>query len=114
VATRLLPVENIVTIDSVHWLRYGAVSVLKEKLSYPSEVVQFLRFLRRELYNELHGIYPFPLTNGSALQKEVPVGWGAVVFAEVYAICEAAFFPGTPFDLAAGFAFGPWIGSSPL
>eukprot|EP01102_Stenamoeba_stenopodia_P018042 TRINITY_DN6565_c0_g1_i1.p1 TRINITY_DN6565_c0_g1~~TRINITY_DN6565_c0_g1_i1.p1 ORF type:complete len:407 (-),score=75.32 TRINITY_DN6565_c0_g1_i1:91-1311(-) len=46
------------------------------------------------------------------LDKEVPVGWGAVVFAEVYAICEAAFLPGTPFDLAAGFAFGPWIGSA--
>jgi uncharacterized membrane protein YdjX (TVP38/TMEM64 family) len=46
------------------------------------------------------------------LEKKVPVGWGAMFFAEIYAFSCVLFLPGTIFDLAAGFLFGIYWGTA--
>jgi len=37
--------------------------------------------------------------------------WGAVVFASTYVVGVTLLIPGTPFNLAAGYLYGVWLGS---
>ncbi|KYQ93276.1 hypothetical protein DLAC_05935 [Tieghemostelium lacteum] len=43
--------------------------------------------------------------------SDIPEGWGVVLVTLIYAISLVFCFPGTPINLAAGFLFGPVIGS---
>jgi len=42
---------------------------------------------------------------------KIPEEWGAILLSVFYAAALVICFPGTPFNLAAGFLFGVWIGS---
>jgi len=44
--------------------------------------------------------------------RGIPKSWGTTLLATIYAFGLIICFPGTPFNLAAGFLFGIWIGSA--
>jgi len=43
--------------------------------------------------------------------KNIPKEWGSVVLSAMYGVGLIFCFPGTPFNLAAGFLFGIWLGN---
>ncbi|EGC29310.1 hypothetical protein DICPUDRAFT_43022 [Dictyostelium purpureum] len=43
--------------------------------------------------------------------KQIPKGWGCILLTIIYAVSLVFCFPGTPINLAAGFLFGPYLGS---
>jgi len=43
--------------------------------------------------------------------NHIPVVYGSITLTFIYAFCLMLCFPGTPFNLAAGFLFGIWLGS---
>jgi len=43
--------------------------------------------------------------------QQIPQIWGSILMVIIYAVAMVFMFPGTPFNLAAGFLFGIWIGS---
>ncbi|KAN0007190.1 hypothetical protein ACTFIU_000384 [Dictyostelium citrinum] len=43
--------------------------------------------------------------------EQIPKFWGSVLLTIIYTISLVFCFPGTPLNFAAGYIFGPWVGS---
>ncbi|KAN0039652.1 hypothetical protein ACTA71_007457 [Dictyostelium dimigraforme] len=43
--------------------------------------------------------------------EQIPKFWGSIILTLIYTISLVFCFPGTPLNFAAGYIFGPWIGS---
>ncbi len=44
--------------------------------------------------------------------NDIPIAYGTVTLTIIYSIAMIFCFPGTPFNLAAGFLFGVWLGAA--